>query len=326
MSTIKQYPDGRVTFGIKLTRKREPEEELPDLTQGKDAWDFMRVNNPDGYHEILPALGLSNVVNYHKPSRSRRGQTGISSHGKGFVKFAAEAVERRWGQRNTVMITTTLPPALPDLTPEQFAEAKRQFLQSLSRHASKHGFQHWIVSVTEIQERRWESMGGMPLHLHIVMPGRRPYGHWILTPRQVQDMWENAIRNATGNNEEIDWGTSTRIERIRKSASAYIGKYMSKGCSVTRKAMEQGLANLLPSSWYSGTRYLTKLYKRSIRSVSGQHVTAIGYWMIEALQECFSWAKWVEIPTGEGSKYVVGWVGILKQEWRGDKFWNLIKT
>ena len=326
MTSIKQYPDGCVTVGIRGLYTPDPLEPRAPWTQDRIKLFAERTIRPDEWEKQLSTMGLSNVPNSHKAVRSPKGRKGITPHGRRLVKFAAAEIERRVGQRNTVLITTTLPPAFDSLDRDVWVEACRQFLQMLHRAMLPHGYANLIVSVTEIQEARQAKCGGLPLHLHIVLPGRKPGHAWILTPAWVREHWRDAIRNATGNDQEIDFGTSTRIEQIRHSAASYLGKYMSKGCKATKVVLEQGLGALLPPSWYSCTRMLRSLYKSRIRATSGVEVTEIALWMIDALADCFSWSKWVEITAPSGIVHRVGWIGYLKSEWSGDRFWNLLTS
>lgn len=323
MDIMKAYPDGSVSFARLRRFTPDPIAPAQDCEKAVEAIWIERVLRPEKWQQRLETLGLSTLPNSHKPQPSSRGTGGITSHQRRLVRFGADHLEHRYGKSRLSFITCTLPPAFVELGRDCWAEAVRQFVQEVRRQLERHALPSLVVGVTEVQENRMDKSGGCPLHLHLVVVGRNRKSAWVLTPEWIRDKWMNAIANATGNNSVNDFGTSTRIERIHKSASGYIGKYMSKGCAVTKKVIEQGMQHLLPACWCVCSNVLRNLYQRSIRTVSGVHVQDVFDFVLSACQECFSFTKWVEIPRSDGISMKVGWYGRLRRDLSHDQFWEL---
>lgn len=324
MDIMKAYPDGSVSFARLRCFTPDPLPPRQPLNRTNPGNWFRDELTPEQYQNWASSLGLSTLANSHSPARAQRGTGGITSHGRRLVRFGAADLQRVYGVSRLSFITCTLPEAFVSLGRECWAEAVRQFVQSVKRELVRQGLPSHVVGVTEVQEARMDKFGGCPLHLHLVVVGKRPKGRWALTPEWIRDKWRNAVVNATGNDKEIKFDTSTRIERIHKSADGYIGKYMSKGCKVTRQVIDQGMQHLLPACWYVCSNGLRKLYQRNIRTFSGDDVKHVFDFVLSACLECFCYFKWVEVPGADGLPMKVAWTGRLKREWSSDQFCELL--
>lgn len=133
-------------------------------------------------------IGSSNRLNSHTTSepgkcdrikRARRGQKGLTPHGKMLVKNAASYLEKRHGKKNLSFLTVTIPSVSAEESKQIsrcWSEIVRKFQQSITRHLSRQGLPPLVVGVTEVQEKRFERDGVLGLHLHLVFVGKRPRG------------------------------------------------------------------------------------------------------------------------------------------------------
>lgn len=228
------------------------------------------------YPSLDFSLGLSHTVICHNqksgnipppPSeeRQRRGKS-ITPHSRRMVRSAAALLEEDFGRACLSFLTLTLPGlGAIDLAHanENFAELARQFCQQLSRSLARAGLSTDYVCVTEIQEKRWANRNELALHLHIVCQGRESYkSKWKLRPELIRNIWERVLKNVLA--KPIECPAATRIERIKKSAKRYLGKYMSKGGKVLKDVVDSGLQDCLPPSW---VRMSNDLRRRIIASI-----------------------------------------------------------
>lgn len=216
------------------------------------------------YPSLDFSLGLSNPVICHKPpespsERQRRGKA-ITPHSRRMVRSAAAELEENYQRPNLAFITLTLPALNPfDLAHanENFSELTRQFCQELGRSLGRCGLSTDYVTVTEVQEKRWLNRGEIALHAHILCQGRMSHKEkWRIRPETIRKIWERVLSNVLCR--PMQCPAATRIERVRKSAKRYLGKYMSKGGKVIKQVIEAGLQDCLPPSWVRMSNALRK--------------------------------------------------------------------
>lgn len=318
MGILKFYLDGTVSYGhIKKT-------ELPPA--------YTRIRHPDEsfwlmavqVHGIVAALaavaalGLSTLSNSQKTTKPRRGLNGITPHGKRLVKGTAAWLERERGRATLSFCTLTLPSeyAIAPIgkhegTKQGWTELTRQYIQKIQYHLGKYGLPKDVVGVTEIQERRMERYGGMPLHLHIVFQGRKPKGAWAMTCEQLSELWRDTVENVMGIKEGTNWEAAVNVQRVKKSVAGYLGKYLSKGTKVIEKVIQEEKQDLLPSTWYVCTSGLRAIYKKNLYVLSGSTagmgldiLTGVGRGLI-------GWSRDIVIKGADGYPWKAGWVGKL---------------
>lgn len=316
LRSFKVYPDGTLTsgfirkFNLSLAPKRTPKQAEWD----KWVMTSVRVHGLSLTLTALETLGLSILPNLSKESRSPRGQKGITAHGRRLVRFSARHLTDRHRQKCLSFLTCTLPPmppmALMALLPE-WARLLHNFRRKLQYHLKRAGLPTSIVGVTEVQEKRLDSEGGLPLHIHWIFVGRKPHKGWEYNCEHYRECWKECIEEIIGDAKGVNWEASTRVESIRKDATAYIGKYMSKGMKAMSAIREQGWEWLLPPSWYTCTNDLRAKYKKNLYVVSGVVATRLYALCRGSFSHLVGWSHDVTIPHPDGSQRCIGWCARL---------------
>jgi hypothetical protein len=188
-------------------------------------------------------------------TRAQKGLKGITRHGARTVRNAAYLLESKYSLSQLGFYTFTLP--LVDASAEyragkEWGEIVRIFLQSVVRLLSAAGLPTSYVGCTEIQEGRYARYGGLPLHLHLVVVGKKRGRDWAIHSNQWRALWRSAVVARCPEFKEAKFSASVDTEAVRKSAQGYLGKYMSKGASDLAKILadDPGLAEFLPRSWW----------------------------------------------------------------------------
>lgn len=209
-------------------------------------------------------LGLSLLPNSHRVAlgmaeppkeRARRGLRGITRHSARMVRNAAYLLESKYPRKRLGFYTFTLPRVseTSDYSAgKEWAEIVRIFLQSVTRLLAAAGLPTSYVGCTEIQGGRYTRYGGLPLHLHIVLVGRRSVsGPWAIHSDQWRALWRRAVVGKCPEFSGSSFAASVDTTVIKESAQGYLGKYMSKGgeCLGRMLAEDPGLAEFMPKSW-----------------------------------------------------------------------------
>lgn len=267
-------------------------------------------------NEAIP-LGLSNASNSH--SRKKRGSTGISTYGRHVVKNAAYRLQLECGRKHLSFLTLTLPnvsKAEAARVSANWSEVIRVFVQWLGRQLKKAGLPGEIVGVTEIQEKRLASTGVFALHFHCVFKGRHPYQGWVLQPEDVREQWKKCLEKYLNfDSYLLEWDACENIQRVKKDAAGYLGKYMSKGAKDLARPEVQCHQDIFPTSWWSCTTTLRDKVNEHIRSVSGER----GKFLLDMctcheIVDCFRYVKPVVLSFEDGSQICIGWYGQLNSE------------
>lgn len=262
-------------------------------------------------------MDLTNVSN---SPRAKRGQNGISRHGKLMVRNACFLMERANALDTVTFLTTTLPPMTLDRNRylvENWAQVVKFFVKKLGRKLQSEGLKGEIVGVTEVQEGRLSANADfIGLHLHLLFVGRRNYGHWAVSTSEVEQYWREAIGSVSKKTaEESDFSRSTNMQRLKKSGAAYIGKYLSKGVSVVRAIRIKNPDITLPTCWYTCTLSLReKVQKLQVRG--DKAAKQIQEWIDRGKTEYFTNIMSVTITTEEGREICIGWAGKLSEKGR----------
>lgn len=327
MNTITARPDGGVTFAEvkRVNLPRRPLRRDASVTAALVA--NQQLLKDPAYYDRLPSLGLSKEINSHStPQKPRkpRGSLGISTYQRRLTRWAVGDMERSAGIKHLSFLTWTLPTEIPSMTKQEWAEVTRQATQSLSRALQRAGLPGHIVGVVEVQMNRFRKHGGMPLHLHLVFEGRHPKSSWALSYEQLRDIWKNALMNVIKNIQVNEWGATTDIQRVKKSAAGYLGKYMSKGLKDVAELAASGQQECIPAAWNVCSLHYRREYKRQIRKAFGEYVNEI----FETVKACASYLfekwGWIEIPCSDGMPLKVAWWGYLKPGISHQDFWNQV--
>jgi len=318
MNRFKLLPCGRIIFYVSRLSSLGVAS-FPDIQCQEDEG-LSHDERPGEEAEIKAVpLGSSHALisdNPLKPEpRLRRGSKGITPHGRNIIRAGCHWLEETVGVKNLTFFTATLPDeAMRLCTPETWALVVNRFEKSLRYHLEAKGLCCEIVGCTEIQEKRLLTTDGIPpLHLHLLFQGRKPYHHWSIDKGEYQRLWKQACISVW--QIEAEFGQSCRSESVKTSGVSYMSKYLSKGGSI----LSQCNPDLLPSAWFTASRNLKEIIKRTI--IRGENYLAIT--LYEQLQES-NILKWVRdvwsVEHGDGSQYLVAWVGQIASR---ETYWRL---
>jgi len=264
-------------------------------------------------------LGLSNVAISDKSlkgvSRARRGQRGITPHGRNSIRAGCWWLEDRFGKKNLTFLTVTLPDAaMLACTPATWSLLVNQFMKKIRYHLKAKGLSDEVVGCIEIQEERLKNTNGVPpLHLHLLFQGRQNYKHWEMGKKFYQYLWSSTCRSVLKVEAEFD--QSCRVESIKKSGSAYMSKYLSKG----GKVLDKCNPDLLPTAWYTLSSELKEIIKNTIITCNSHLAEQFYEYIYNG--ELLSWSRDVcSVEHGNGSRYLIAKVAQIK---RRSKYWEI---
>lgn len=333
MDLVKVYPHGLIT--ATRTRKFRPDPVVPVRPQTEDErWAMAMVRN-HGIEAALAVLspppnlditceletsqgdsplGLSKRPNSDKP-RPRRGLKGITSHGRRQVRDGCTVLERRYGRHRLSFLTCTLPPRYQGMTAPQWAVAVEGLNRKLRRKLRREGLPEEVIGVTEIQEGRYERYGAVALHLHVVFVGKLPKGAWLLTKQWLEQCWKECCEQATGiESTESEFNAATNIQRVKRSAAGYLGKYMSKGGKIAKAIIDKGLQECLPTAWYLCSRAMNRAIQQAIRVYSGRFALELFEFVQLPESKALTYSRWVEIAGCDGNLVKIAWYGYLTKD------------
>lgn len=241
MLNCRIWPNGEFSvWEEKKTLKVEPPPEAPD---------YLGLSLLPNSHRV--ALGLADPPK----QRAQRGLKGITRHAARTTRNAAFLLEQKYSKKQLGFYTFTLPrvDATSDYAAaKEWAEIVRIFLQSVTRLLKAAGLPGSYVGCTEIQEARYATYGGLPLHLHLVLVGRkRLNGPWVISSDQWRALWRSAIIARCPVFSEVSFRAAVDTVAVKKTAAGYLGKYMSKGVAALSAILadDPGLEEFIPRSW-----------------------------------------------------------------------------
>lgn len=304
-------------------QKVESVRDVPDLDTSYRAmleghWvDLQSVSIPN--QSIGGAIGLSIATNSNIPAR--RGSRGITSRQRDLLCWAANSLEKVYGQSNMSFLTYTLPELSEcDLKSVQdhWSEIVNTVLIYLQRELKKHGCTTHIVGCTELQMERYESSGSAYPHLHLVFRGRFHHrSHWLISPKRFRDIWRRSVgRFLSGS--KYDWTASENVAQVRKSSGGYLAKYISK-CGSKHGMADMDLWH--PSDWIVCSRKLRGLYERL--TVKGYDIGQALLALVREWKPSCGFKRPIEISsTAYGIRKIGEW-GWLKGEFIAPNFAQL---
>nr|CRY96816.1 hypothetical protein [uncultured prokaryote] len=298
-------------------------------------WDERKTVAVEPPPESPDYLGLSLLPNSHRvalgmaeppPERAKRGLRGITRLGARTVRNGAFLLEKTYDTRTLVFLTLTLPPV--SSTAEyhvgvEWAEIVRRFCQSLRRLLRAAGLPGSYVGCSELQLKRYQERGGLPLHLHLVFKGRREGQRgWAVDASQYRALWARSVIDRVPAYSDCNWKASVDCQGLKSSAEGYIGKYMSKGVGTLAAILKDdpGLAEFMPSSWWVCS---TNLRRAIGHRITGGNATALKLRAaIAARDTSISHASEIRVELKDGTKAIVALVGRLSPEGRYSHCWK----
>lgn len=235
----------------------------------------------------------------------KRGSKGLTTYGKRMVRSSAKWLEQTYSKETLTFGTCTLP-ELEDVDLQKictnWGEISRKFFQELTRLLRRLLLPENYIQVVEIQEKRYSRTGKPYPHLHWICKGRLSrYDAWKLQPKVIRELWNRILSNEL--NREISSTASTRIERIRKSAAAYLSKYMSKGGAMIAQIASENKFEL-PTAWYGLNQSLKQTIKGYIQRLDNDNAEVFSS-ALETLQELG--LLWFKPVTVEVTDYQTGY-------------------
>jgi hypothetical protein len=233
------------------------------------------------------------------------------------VKASGLLLEEEFTKDCLSFATLTIPRLKKDelsLINQAWAEILNRFMQGVRRRLRRFDLDREYVYCTEVQEKRLEKYGEIALHLHLVFPGRRSRREgWAISTGELRDLWVEAIAPVVPSIRDEET-VIVDLQRVKKSVANYLGKYLSKGASVTKQVLEAGRGDELPSEWWgSGSLTKKRLKARTIRV--GQDLADLIWEMcMHGHSAEIPWCVPVMVDLGDGEPMHVGWSFRLSPE------------
>ena len=325
----KLYPNGEVViYRQKKFKPKPPVKPRGVNTEGLFFWMNHAFGTTLGMAcAWVGAMGSSHLTNFDKPSELdgerqardgespvRYGLRGITSHGARRVRCGCHLLEQEFGKHRIVFATATVPP-LPIETMgrihKSWHRAIDAYRRQIARALKADNLSGEIITVTEVQEKRYKNSGIPVLHIHSVFVGKNRCGHWVISPKLHDDIWRRSLGIAAG--ADIgEVGSACNLQRVRKSTEGYLGKYMTKGTKVVRKMVMDGFDGWLPKQWWSCSRSISKRIDEQTRDVSdiAEWLNAVadieggGFWI---------WKHDVFLEFDDGTKFRIARYGRLNK-------------
>ena len=307
------WPDGEFSQGW----SRSPGDERLDMRSLADSWD-------DGLGSLggaPPQLDLVNPTNSHKPPR-QRGELGITTYGRRMLRNGVYILREQFPNHPATLGTLTLPPLPTKDRRElsgQWGEVTRQVIQWLIRELHRKGLPPLVLSCSEIQPSRLETVGEAYLHLHLVwLNPPRSQGGWGVSADRLRSFWHSLICRLTGLSDLPTPNVDLRV--VRGDISRELSKYLSKGSQrLAQAAADLGVENM-PRTWWNMSKALRDLVKGAI--IRGGHVgTLILEWLQydSGLGEAglFLWCRPITVDM-DGRPVTMGYTGQLTRDLNRD--------
>lgn len=337
LSSVKQlsgkvYPDRSFSIGVvprkqKLASDREYDKEYEEQYDS-----FITERRMFGQRELEEHRFLRGGVTPRRfikspkssQKRGRYGTKGISRNGKRIVKNCCVLLERKYSRRCLGFVTATIPTFTRKINHYLamcWSEIVRRFFQKIKRKLEKRGYPVHLISCTEIQEKRFKKTGVVYPHLHFVYvcKERQFQKGFSISASEFRQFWQETIEQMLDKipdiiPEKVDYKASIDAQVIKKSAAAYLGKYMSKGGKILEEIDEKGLACFLPKQWWTATSEMKKWLKDEIiildSETSKSLMYQLGDWLAEGV---LTWCNYISIEIN-GEDRIVGCVGVFSEE------------
>lgn len=205
------------------------------------------------------------------------GRNGITSKGRLRVRDGATILENKYGRRALTFATVTLP-AMPDNCLQeicqQWGNYVNRLVEEIKRELARHNAPLEIIYCTEIQENRYKTYGQIAPHLHLLWYAYErdihgaSIGRYAISADKLREINQRVI-NRIIPDYQINVSASVDVQKVKKSAANYLGKYMSKGGKVVEQIKKDGNADQLPRSWWGVTKELRQEIIKSIIKVTG---------------------------------------------------------
>lgn len=288
---------------------------LEDGTELLDSTDRVLIPVPprlDPVHE----LSQRDIKSY--------GVNGITPYGKKCVRNIAYMMEKRMSRGRVSMGTLTIP-ALTEtemlVICSNWAYLQKRFFEECKRRYARFGKRFRYVSVTEVQPKRWADKRQVGLHIHFLFPTYKVGGKrfWALPDNWVRETWRRQIYNLLVR--YFGDGTYQRMiptpiydrQTVKKSAAAYMGKYMSKGADICAEIVEEKGASYLPKQWWSCDSQSRKDLKEAMIVSRGATAEMLLQICNAEMAEYYTYMSPVYVPGRIYEELHIGYCGRLNE-------------
>jgi len=244
--SVSLKPLPKLGLAVPLSRTNNPER-LQQKTERLSTSTQRRGDLAQAGDSQLRAKSLSAKV------RSPRGLHGLTAHAKRLLVGSVNLLESKYGRKNLVFHTATLPSDSSKIKLEALRRSKEilyYWRKVLSRLLSRYKLPAQdIVIVLELQRRG-------AIHFHTVFVNTYKNNRFTVSLRELDRAWYQALTAVLPTLKTADFSKSCRTERIRKSAGRYLAKYLSKGTALEKLGQID-----FSITWYSVGRHLTRQLK-----------------------------------------------------------------
>lgn len=262
----------------------------------------------------VPPLTLSEPLTGRK--KKKRVAAGLTRHGIRVIESSIALLERKYGTRGLGFYTLTCPFDDVESIDEfnaAFPTIVKRTLESIKRYYEKQGQRFSYVGVHEVQAARAARTGRHCLHFHFVascrVAGRTEY---VCSASQIRNWYQISIRNALQGRDCPS--PRVGVEVCRKSATAYIAKYYSKGVSKASEAVA-GTRPIELSSWYVVSRSLLRATSKSRYHVDNAIAEAVYSHHLGAREDSYiTFSREIKVLR-DGCERLVGYVFTVAKEW-----------
>ena len=329
--TGKIYPDKTFSIGFIPREKKGKEKKRYDSGYEEKFDSYLEIERSDKDttvkeerffdHSVVPDRFIKSAES--SQTSRKYGRKGITRYGRKNVSGISTLLQERYGKERLGFGTSTLPSLTYEgslKACELWGEIVRRFFQSLKRYFEAKGKKFLYVSCTEIQEKRLLGTGIACPHLHFVYVCRRSKrSGFYINAQEMRQFWERAVIQVIGCQSlscyqpETTFRASIDCQIVKKSASGYLGKYLSKGSNVIASMQKKGYEKF-PRQWWSASMQCKKAFKKSIIRLDSNLCRDIFYSLGEYLADGFiTWFMFVEIPIA-GEMRTVGITGVVSNE------------
>lgn len=316
------WPNGEFSFAYvpddvtQVTRGEECSWAMPgpgEGDEGASALDLTLLNNLPG----------QNPTGTTPPEKARYGLKGMTSEARRKVRASAYLLQERYGKERLSFVTLTVPP-LGDVQSERLLASKwhdaiRYLIRRLKLLLSQRRLPPTLVGVCEIQVKRYASSGQFPLHIHLVLVGRkRSRGGWAIHYSEFRQAWADILEGIVGHSIETRY--LENVKEVEKDAGNYLGKYMSKSQNEIKKVIDDGNEWMLPKQWWFSTIEMKKWLKS--RAKRGAKCGQLLEMMVHEVWDNPGsypdlWLRKVSIRLDD-FEYTAGWIGKIPIPWVAD--------
>lgn len=326
----KIYPDKTFSIGICPRKKKTVEDGIYD-NRCKENWDsYTEVKSKYGRTVKTDIAFLSKEYvddRFIKGSKSSRkvkkyGSKGITKRGKKAVSCFGAIMQQMYKRSDLGFGTATIP-SYSDLVLLvigcEWGEIVRRFFQKLRRCCQKKGREFIYYGVTEIQEKRYKRCGVPVPHLHWGFLSRdNKHSEFYFTANDARRFWQQSVTESLSRvgvipeRKDIDYRASIDLQIVKKSISAYMSKYLTKGCETVQEMVDNGFGKNLPSQWWFASMQMKKWLKEYTIRMSQDLCTSFFYGLEKRMYANeIEWCNFVEVETDPGRYVIFGLVGRL---------------